>query len=229
MTIMPNNKFLKIIDDKLIVGKSDSKSDEFDVLIFTTRGSESVTIPPNIKQIHSYAFNFCEIQSVSIPSNVTRIGEGCFSCCNKLRKVEIPDDSKLEVIGEGAFSSSRIESIKIPIHVKQIHAAAFCNCSFLQSVEIREDSELQTIEKNAFYLTKIESLTIPSNVSELKRGWCSGTAKLKEIKLSPKNKHFKFLDDKIIVGKMDEKSDNFDVIIFAIRDIKSAAIPPDIK
>lgn len=109
-----------------------------------------------------------------IPSNVTRIGESCFSCCKKLRKVEIPDDSNLEIIREGAFSSTKFEKLKIAIHVQQIHEATFSNCDFF--------SELQTIEKNAFCSTKIESLTIPSIVSELKRGWCCGTAQLKEIK-----------------------------------------------
>ena len=32
-----------------------------------------------------------------------------------------------------------------------------------------------------------------------------------------------------MVGKIDEKSDNFDVIVFAICDIKSATISPNIK
>ena len=58
----------------------------------------------------------------------------------KVWKVEIRDDSNLEIIGEGAFSSTEIESIKIAIHIQQIHEATLSDCDF------SEDSDLQTIE-----------------------------------------------------------------------------------
>lgn len=72
-------------DNKYLIGKSDAKKDEFDILLFACRDIEKISIPSNIKTISSCAFNHC----------------------HKLAKVEIPNNSKLEKIGSKAFLKIR--------------------------------------------------------------------------------------------------------------------------
>ena len=58
--ISPKNKNLVFCEDKLLIGKSDIKSDVFDILYFARRDIEEVIIPPFIRIISPYAFNFCQ-------------------------------------------------------------------------------------------------------------------------------------------------------------------------
>ena len=75
----------------------------------------------------------------------------------------------------------------------------------------------------------LEELYIPSSVEELEEGWCKGISKLKNVKISSKNNFFKICENSFIVGKTNKKSDKFDCIIFAHRDIKHAFIPQSIR
>ncbi|KAK8840051.1 hypothetical protein M9Y10_030984 [Tritrichomonas musculus] len=227
--ISEENKHFKTIDDKLIVGKSDEKSDEYDVIIFAKRDIKEATIPPNIRRISPYAFAYSLIESIFIPSNVIEIGKGAFSCCDNLQHAEISPDSKLQIIETDAFACSPIESIFIPPLVTQISNGSFLCCEKLRHVEIPPDSRLEKIEKDAFVWSMVENLFFPSSLSELEDGWCKGTKNLTDITISPDNKCFKFFEDKMIFGQTDENSDDYDVVIFAKRDIKNATIPPNIK
>lgn len=80
---MPNSQYYKKYEgnEKLMVGKSDISKDEFDVIIFADR----------------------DIQTVKIPSYIKQISGGAFCGCEKLKVIEIPPDSKLQIIGEYAF------------------------------------------------------------------------------------------------------------------------------
>ena len=60
ITISPTNCQFKFIDDKYLIGKSESKNDEFDKLLFVSRDIIEISIPTNIKIISSYAFDGCE-------------------------------------------------------------------------------------------------------------------------------------------------------------------------
>lgn len=92
---------VRIFDDKLIIGKTDIKSDIFDVLLFGQRNIKEVSIPSFIKKIGSNAFTFSEdahlesiendafsdssIESIMIPKSVTNIGEFAFMNCLNIK------------------------------------------------------------------------------------------------------------------------------------------------
>ena len=59
-------------DDQLLLGKSDPKSDKFDVLHFAVR----------------------DLTTAHIPSNIIVISPCAFQGCQKLDKVEIPENSE---------------------------------------------------------------------------------------------------------------------------------------
>lgn len=68
VTVDPANKCYKN-DEKnpnLILGKSDKKSDDFDVLVCAWGNIKTVTIPSNVKQIAPFAFSSLDINDVVI-------------------------------------------------------------------------------------------------------------------------------------------------------------------
>ena len=81
------------------------------------------------------------------------------------------------------------------------------------------------IEKNAFSYSTIKSITIPSELIELKEGWCVNTLLLTKITVSPKNPRYCLFEDKMIIGKTNIEEDNYDCLIFCVRDIKHIQIP----
>ncbi|KAK8838436.1 hypothetical protein M9Y10_033062 [Tritrichomonas musculus] len=228
--LMPNNQHFMYLDDKILLGKTDQKSDIFDDLLFVRRDIEEVTIPSFIKRIAPHAFSHSNIQSISIPPHITQICEEAFYYCEGLQEVEFQANSELQIIGKESFSYSIIESIFIPPSVIQICEGAFSNCDNIQKVEFSKDSKIQIIENEVFAGSSIESITIPSSVVELKDGWCIGTYKLTDVTIIPSNEqNFCYYDDKLILGKSDINSDNYDVLIFARRDIIDVEIPTNIK
>lgn len=114
--------------------------------------------------------------------------------------------------------------------MKCICSQCFFACANLNTVEIHQKSQLKTIEKFVFFDNQIESLFIPSKLETLENFWQSNLLNLVNIKISPENKNFKYLDKehKIIAGKS-KFSNNFDVLIFACHDIKKAFIPSSIR
>lgn len=166
-TIMPNNKRYKNYTDNMIIGKSDINRDEYDILVFVCRNAKSIEIPPFIKEISPYSFSESLIENVFIPPQITRIGDCAFLLCKNLKKVEIPINSQLRIIGNKSFMESSIESIFIPSHVKILNEGVLSYCNKLRTIEFASDSELKIIKKDAFAESSIESISIPQGVSEL--------------------------------------------------------------
>ena len=217
---------------------------------FYNSNIESIFIPSSVSKICKYAFSYCRnlhkveiptnsnlqtiesnafyksnIESIFIPSSVSKICKYAFSNCKNLHKVEIPTNSNLQTIKSFAFYKSNIESIFIPSSVSKICEYAFYNCENLLKVEIPTNSSLQIIESNAFLNSNIEEIFIPSGLKELKEGWCFGTENLTRITISPLNGQFKLIDNKYLVRKSDECNIEFDILLFACRDIKQISIP----
>lgn len=71
-------------DERLVIGKSDQKSDIYNVLLFAPRDITNVTIPSYIKRIATAAFSHSSIEKVFIPSQITEIHEKAFYNCHKL-------------------------------------------------------------------------------------------------------------------------------------------------
>lgn len=113
----------------------------------------------------------------------------------------------------------------------QNQSNSFENCKKLKKIEIPENSELQSIGKYAFSNTSITNFFIAESINFLNKSVFIETPLLKEITISPKNKHFKYLDEnkEIIVSKNDSNTDDFDTIFIASRSIIHAKIPRTIK
>lgn len=131
------NKNFKYLNEeqKLIIGKSNSKTDDFDILHFVPRNVEKVSIPSQIKRISSFAFSFCvNLKSVDFEneSKLESIGV-CAFAYSTLNKIMIP--SSLISINNGAFFKSLIKNISISSSVEFIDDFSFARCECLEIVE----------------------------------------------------------------------------------------------
>lgn len=98
----------------------------------------------------------------------------------------------------------------------------------IKSISFDNDSEIRTIG-STFSYTDIQSISLPASIEKFTENWCSNTQKLCSITISAKNKNFIYLDSKMIIGKSDSKSEDYDILVFARRDIEIAVIPSFIK
>lgn len=160
---------------------------------------------------------------------VTEILEGSFKKTNNIISVNFPKDSELRIIGKEAFSESSIVYIFIPPQVTQICEGAFSFCERLETIEIPSNSELRIIGPQAFSYTLIKCIFFPKNLEKLENGWCYGASNLTTVKIMPNNEHFMFINDQYMLSKSSPKSDKYDVLAFARRDIERAVIPSFIK
>ena len=148
-------------------------------------------------------------------------------CVRDVKTVEIPDFIK--IIGPFAFDCSDIKYLSIPKGVTKISTSSFSSCENLQKIEIPEDSKLETIEGKAFSWASIESLTFPSNLIDLKEKWCY-SSNITNIKVDQKNQFFSTYDDgKLIIGKSSKLNEEYDHLVFCMRNIKSVKIPSFIR
>ena len=205
--ISPKNKYFKLFDKKMIVGKTDINSEVYDILIFANRDIKDALIPSSIKYISPFSFSYC----------------------SQLETIKFSEQPKIEIIGEHSFSHSSLENIDIPKGITKIGSNSFMWCKNLRTINFSELSNLLAIEKGTFSHTSIRSLTIPSSVKVLENGWCYEMSRLSNVSLSSENKNFLFFGNEMIIGKSDPESDRFDVVVFACRDVERAVIPSYVK
>ena len=110
-------------EDKFILGKTNLNSDVYDVLHFSRRDITTTTIPPFVRIISPYAFSESLIENIQISHHITHIREYAFSYCQQIQKVEVEDNSELQVIENYAFLDCSIESISIPSSVFELKDA----------------------------------------------------------------------------------------------------------
>lgn len=164
--VSPKNPNFRCTNDHVLIGKSSNKSEIFDVLVFCPRKTESLVIPDTIKHIDPYAFHVC----------------------NKLKTVEIHQNSELQTVGYVAFAYSSIECFTIPIHLKSISDFAFLNCCHLKKIaQLPGNSQLQTIGKYSFTKTCIDKFTAPVHLTKIGEGAFLFCLYLKEFEIPAKS------------------------------------------
>lgn len=119
-------------------------------------------IPKFITIIGSFAFSKSLIEKIFIHSQITKICSGAFYFCDKLRYVEIPNDSELQLFEKNAFCLSKINSFYIPSKVTNFSEKTFENCFELSIIEIDENTEINSIDKYQFYVCRHSIFMIPS-------------------------------------------------------------------
>lgn len=209
-----NNNNPNIINykDQFILGKSNSKNDTYDVLLFANQNLVNVKVPPLIKQIASGAFYHCNynikiekhslleliddyafsennvLEEIFIPSHVKKIGDHAFCYCENLKRVEFNENSNLESIGRLSFAHSLIENFVVPPKVTRIGELAFSMCSHLRRIEMPENLKIKELERYTFTSTALESISIPSCVEIIGDNVFTYCKYLKKVEFSANSK-----------------------------------------
>ena len=129
---------------------------------------ESVSLSSTIVRIPDRAFSNCSaLESINVDS-IEEIGAYAFYRCEGLGEITV--SQKLKSIGEYAFYSSGLVRVNIPedSELEIIGEAAFRGCTSLEEIYLDRARGLKTIEKSAFeYCESLRNLTLPSSLETL--------------------------------------------------------------
>ena len=96
-------------------------------------------------------------------------------------------------------------------------------------MEFQEDSEIESFEDYSFHEAKIRKLFIPPKLIYLKKAWCRKLENLTEIKISPSNRNFQYHNNQYLLGKPQEKPDEFSILYYAKNDLEEALVPSQVQ
>ncbi|KAK8883702.1 hypothetical protein M9Y10_042800 [Tritrichomonas musculus] len=200
-----------------------------------------------LNSISRSAFSGTFIKNLTLPSSIDDLNDGFCVSTNDLTCITIIPCNEQNIllyennilVGKSNPKSDSfdilhcatrdIENAFIPSFIKRIAPFAFDNCKALKKVEFSADSEFISIGHESFHNSPITSIKFPSCPIEFNDGWCSDLRNLTKIEVSPSNKQMIYLDNKLLLGKSHIESDNYDVLIFARRDIKDVIIPSFVR
>ena len=153
----------------------------------------------------------------TIPDGMERIGMQGFFGCNKLEEVELPES--IETIGTLAFGRcTSLKKIKFSNGLKTIGSRAFFGCEELKEIDLPKTLEM--IGSYAFlYCSGLEEITIPEKVEHIESG---AIRDIKKVKLSPKNKNFRWDKENILIDVKKKK------IIYCSLDFKGKYEVPEV-
>lgn len=144
---------------------------------------------------------------------------------SRLNTLEFAENSELKSIKYKAFSETQIANILIPKNVTFIGYESFSECYNLNVFDFEEKSALEVIEEKAFYNSGIRTLYLPSSVLEIGKKFCYRTPNLDNIIIKDSKVQNIKIEDKILFGKSDLKSDVFNIILFGEKNLKQIKIP----
>ncbi len=141
---------------------------------------ESVALSSAIVKIPDRAFSNCSaLESINI-DGVEEIGAYAFYRCEGLAQIDLSE--KLKRIGEYAYYDSGLEKINVPegSALEFIGEAAFRGCTSLEEIYLDRARGLKVIEKSAFeFCGSLTELTLPSSLESLGDWAFSGCDDLK--------------------------------------------------
>lgn len=102
----------------------------------TFEGVAELTVPDtvgglNVTGIGRYCFSECDdLTVIHLPDSVTTIGEFAFAGCDSLRAMELPNSVK-EIGADAFWNCPSLEAIRLPDSVKSIGPGVFDGCDSL--------------------------------------------------------------------------------------------------
>lgn len=153
-----------------------------------------------VVSIGNWALNYKSLCEVNLPNTIETIGDYAFYRASNLKKINIPNLSSLQSIGESAFEgtglqkielppcikslgdytfkNSEIESVSLPEMIEEIPYGCFYECKKLQNVEFSSS----VIEARAFYnCISLRHITLPANLTRIVDRAFSGCENLEEF------------------------------------------------
>ncbi|MGX8695762.1 MAG: leucine-rich repeat domain-containing protein [Prevotella sp.] len=128
-------------------------------------GLSSMLLPEGLAMIPDNCFTYCEnLAEVQIPQSVNEIGGSAFYTCKSLKHVTLPEG--LTAITRSMFAHCEsLQSVNIPSTVTIIDVDAFYRCLSLSRVDLPEG--LTNLEYEAFSYTALRNVVVPNSVTSI--------------------------------------------------------------
>lgn len=156
VVIDSKNQHFKMVNEKLMVGKSRLNS-SFDVILFACRNiGEFVEIPNDIIRIAPYSFNRCKkmkMLAFSESSSLKIIDDFAFYECSALKKITAIPHSVVKIGYQSFMLSNNLRSIEFLSDDLHIGDSCFSMCSLLLLVSCPNVHKIK-IDYGAFYGSK---------------------------------------------------------------------------
>ena len=124
------------------------------------REKQGVVLSPDRKTVVSVP---CSIESFTFPEGVERIGRAAFSCCENLKRIDIPD--RVKVIEPLAFSDCTVlEDVRMPQNLDEFGFGVFRGCPKLKGRMILSGDGKELLCCEDF---EGEEIVIPAGVEEV--------------------------------------------------------------
>jgi len=155
---------------------------------------KSVTIPPGVTNIGSYAFGMClSLADITISDRVAVIGYGAFVMCTNLAAIAFPE-SVTRIESDAFFGCARLSGVTIPNAVSNIGSYAFGSCVGLTGITVSAGNAVYTSADGVLFdkglATLVEfpagragSYTIPATVTRIGDFAFYGSANLTTLTL----------------------------------------------
>lgn len=99
-----------------------------------------VRVEEEISSIGAYAFATLAVQSVRLPGSLHTIGEGAFSDCASLERLQIPEG--VLYVGRDAFSGCvLLHKLYLPLSLEEVGETAFASCAALSELYYPGDAD----------------------------------------------------------------------------------------
>lgn len=168
-----------------------------DQFAFAQTGITEITIPENITELASSAFESCpSLLKVDIKGSIKEISNNTFQDCASLESIILPES--LELIKFNAFlRCEKLQEIAIPDNVVTIEKQAFSGCYSLKKIVI--GNSVTTIGENTFKECKdVETIVLGESVESIGDNAFN-------VKNSWDNDSYKKLNNIICLGKVPAK------------------------
>lgn len=200
--------------------------------------SISFSLDSEVKVISRNAFKNSTINSLSLPKSIEQLEDGWCRSTDSLDTISIPpENSRFKIIDENLlisiqdevtliFACRDIETANIPSNVTVFGESSFEGCNCLQSLNFSDDSQLKKISKNAFTNSTFSSIIIPPKLEFIDKKWNKNPYTIKNVEISPSNKNFTFLEEKILV-KFNQK-EKTSILYFSLNNTTEIVIPSNV-
>ena len=206
-------KSVSVIEDEAFVGNS-GFIDKLDLSSVSSIGADAFRACVNIgeiifsdklESISEGCFSACNaIENITLPNSILKIESRAFSYCNSLNSIKWSEN--LEVIGSHAFSNcTSLKNITLPDSVLRIEEESFSNCNSLNGIKLSK--KLEVIGVGAFAsCTSLTEIYIEKNLKQIEPYAFYNTISMKEIYYSGTQEERNNINI--------DKSNNFDNITF---------------
>jgi len=120
-----------------------------------------VTISDGVASIGANAFSLCSsLEKVELGEKVTEIGYSAFKQCEALKEIVIPENSRLEFIGESAFENCGLTWLYIPEKLSTMYTSATIGLENLEEITVHGKNKAFKIIDGALYDIDGETLLL---------------------------------------------------------------------